>query len=574
MNNRQAASTLDEIAELLDILDESTFRVRAYERAAQVVRGLPQEISTLDREGKLIEVSGIGKGIAERLHELLTTGKMTYLEELKTRVPGSLATLVHVPGLGPKKAKLVYEQLGIATLEELKTAAAQNRLRELPGMGAKSEENIIRGLELLARTGGRLLLSEAVPVADKIIEHLERSPESLDIAEAGSLRRRVETIGDIDILCSTKAPLKIAEAFCGYREVERVLAKGTTKCSILIGGGLRVDLRLVKPDEYGAALQYFTGSKRHNIRLREIAKKRGLKVSEYGVFQTESGRRIAGRSESDVYEALDLPWIDPALREDRGEIEAAKSGNLPNLIMRADIRGDLHVHTRASDGQSNLREMAEVARALKYEYLAISDHALELKIAGGLSMKEFEKQWEAIDRLNREFEGFKILRGVELNIDSNGGVDFPADFLARYDLSTASVHTGFNQDRKRLTERILSAIRNPLVNVIGHPTGRVLGRRDPYDVDIIEIFEAAAKTGTILELNAFPDRLDLNDEYLLEAKKRGCRFAVNTDAHHSGQLEYVRYGVDIARRGWLEKADVINTLPLHELQLLLGENRM
>jgi DNA polymerase (family 10) len=571
LDNHEVASVLLEIAELLDIEGESAFRVRAYERAAQVVRSLPQDINDVDREDKLIEISGIGRGIADRLHELLTTGKMAYFEELKSRIPETMTELVHVSGLGPKKAKLVHDRLGITTLEELKEAVSDKKLRELPGMGAKTEANIMRGIDLLEKTGNRLLLNEAVPAAEKVIDYLQAHPEVSRIDAAGSLRRRQETVGDIDILCATDEPSNVADIFCAYPEVEHVVSKGERKCSVRLHSGLQVDIRLIKPDQYGAALQYFTGSRAHNIHLREIAKKKGLKLSEYGVFDIETGRSVAGETEADVYAALGLAWMEPNLRENKGEIEAAAVGALPELIRLKDIKGDLHVHTRASDGQSSLREMVEFARSLGYKYFAVSDHGVKLHIAGGLSEEDFEKQWREIDELNQEFDDIAILKAAELNIDNEGRVDFPAEFLSRFDVVTASIHAGFNQGIAQLTERMVTAIRNPHINIIGHPTGRILGRREPYALDLGAVFEAAATTGTALELNSFPDRLDLNDGYLLEGKKMGCRFAVNTDAHHSGQLTYMRYGIDIARRGWLEAEDVINTYPVKKLKKWLRE---
>ncbi len=476
MNNLEVADVLGEIAELLEIGGESTFRIRAYGRAAQVIRSLPQDINTLDREGDLTEITGVGKGIAAKLHELLTTGEMEYFEELKAEMPESLAELTHVPGLGPKKAKLVYDELGIADLDDLRQAVSEGQLRSLPGMGVKTEANIARGLELLEHSRGRLLLNEAVPVADAFIDYLQGEPGVGAVEAAGSLRRRQETVGDIDILCATDDPAVVAKRFCSHPEAAQVIARGEKKCSIVLRNGLQVDLRLVRPEEYGAALQYFTGSKAHNIRVREIAVKQGLKLSEYGVFDVSTDRRLAAATEAEVYSALGLPWIDPALREDRGELKAARSGALPGLIRLGDIQGDLHVHTVASDGQSALREMVDFARSLDYSYLAVSDHAFKLRVAGGLSEADFEEQWREVDALNDELDDFHVLKAVELNIDNDGEVDFPDDFLARYDIAIASIHSGFSQDRARLTERMVRAVHNPHIDIIGHPTGGVDGR--------------------------------------------------------------------------------------------------
>lgn len=570
MDNNEIANIIEEIGELLEIEGESPFRIRAYHNAGQVIRGLPQDINDLDEEGRLTAIAGVGQGIADRIHELLSTGKMTYFEELKSRVPESLAQLVQVPGLGPKKAKLVYESLGIETLDQLKKAVAAKKLRNLPGLGARTEENIARGIRQHEEQAGRLLLSQAVPAAENIVNYM-KSPASVEMIDvAGSLRRRQETIGDIDILCATDTPEEAADRFCDYREASSVLAKGPTKCSILLTSGLQIDLRLFKPDEYGSALQYFTGSKAHNIKLRALAKKNGLKLSEYGVFDVKTDRRLAAATEEEVYNLLGLDWIDPVLREDRGEIEAAAAHELPDLIDPADIKGDLHTHTKASDGRSSMLEMAEFARELGYSYLAISDHAFKLRVAGGLAPDEWRREWKELAELNRRWDDFTLLRGVELNIDNEGAVDFPDDFLAEFDVVTASIHSGFNQDKHRLTERMVRAIANPRIHVIGHPTARILGRRPPYQIDLPAIFKAAAEHKTTLELNAFPDRLDLRDDYLIEAKKAGCRFAINTDAHHSGQLSHMRYGIATARRAWLSANDVINTYPLVKLKKVLS----
>jgi DNA polymerase (family 10) len=488
---------------------------------------------------------------------------MAYFEELKGELPGSLAEITHVPGVGPKKAKLIYQELGVTSLAELRQALTDHKLRDLPGMGVKTEANIERGVALLERSQGQLLLNEAVPVAERFINYLGQAPEVLAAEIVGSLRRRQETVGQIELLCSTRKPAVVAERFCSLAEVREVVVCGDRQCIVLLDSGFQVDMRLVAPEEFGAALQYFTGSKAHNLRLQERAEKRGHKIDGSGAFAVEA----------DVYQAIGLPWIDPALREDTGELEAALARELPSLISLEDIRGDLHVHTEASDGQSTLLEMVDYARALGYQYLAISDHAFQLRIAGGLTTAEFEAQWHQISKINGKLDGFQVLRAVELNIDSDGEVDFPAEFLDRYDLVTASIHSGFSQDRRQLTERMLAAIANPHVDVIAHPTGRILGRRDPYDLDLEAVFKAAAATGTALELNAFPDRLDLKDTHLREAHRLGCRFAINTDAHHSGQLTYMRYGVDTARRGWLAPEDVINTYPLDRLQRwLAGEH--
>jgi DNA polymerase (family 10) len=566
MDNLEAADILDDIGDLLEIKGESSFRVQAYHRAAHVIRSLPQDINLIlkQKEG-LRQIKGVGKGLAERLEELLTTGKMSYYQELKSQIPPSLAELIKIQGLGPKKAKLVFDDLGISTVEQLEIAAKNHKLAKLPGFGLKTEENILRGIALYQQKSNRLLLNQAMPVAEKVIEQLKKLKEVQEISAAGSLRRWQETIGDVDILVGTDNPKPVGEAFCLLPDVKSVLGKGETKCSVVFHNGLQIDLRLVKTEEFGSALQYFTGSKAHNIHLREIAKKRGLKLSEYGVFTISSGKRLASRTEKEVYQALGLPYIEPVLRENKGEIEAAQSGKLPNLIKLSDIKGDLHVHTQESDGQSSLEELASFAKTLGYQYLGLSDHAEKLKVAHGLDKNRFLRQWQQIDNFNKANQDLYLLKAVELNIDNYGLTDFDDEFLSQFDIVTASIHTGFNQNKDEITARIISAIRNPHIDIIGHPTGRIIDRRSPYPVDLPKIFAEAAKTKTILELNAFPDRLDLNDDQLREASRMGIKFAINTDAHHYGQLAYIRYGLATAQRGWIEPDMVINTWQLEKL---------
>lgn len=570
MDNSEVAALLSDIGDMLEIIGESSFRVGAYRRVANVISAWPQDINEVRlKKNGLTAIPGIGKGIAEKLTELLDTGKMTYYEELKTKLPSSLVELIHIQGVGPKKAKLIYDELGVKSIDELETALQEHRVKDLPGLGVKTEDNIARGVELYKQQSGRLLLSQAIPVAEKIVDYLHNYPEVKEVSMAGSLRRWRETIGDIDILAATDKSGVVADKFCDYPDVVSVLAQGDTKCSVLLHNGLQIDLRLIKPECFGSALQYFTGSKAHNIHLREIAKKRGQKLSEYGLFNVADNKLLAGATETDIYNELGLPYIAPVLREDKGELEAAAAGKLPNLIKLSDIQGDLHVHTQDSDGQSSLEEMADFARKLGYRYLAISDHAQTLKVAHGLDLKRFEKQWARIAKLNQQWEKFTLLTAVELNINSEGKTDFPDEVLARFDIVAASIHTGFNQSKEEITARTMAAMENPHIDIICHPTGRILGRRPPYAIDLIQLFAAAKRTGAILELNSFPDRLDLNDDQLREAKRLGVKFAISTDAHHFGHLANMRYGLHTARRGWLTAADVINTLPVDSLLKLL-----
>ncbi len=570
MENKEISDILDDIGDMLEIMGESRFRYLAYHRASQVIRSLPKDLTQVRNDSGLTSIKGIGSGIAEKLTELLDTGRMGYFEELKKSLPGSLTEIIHIQGIGPKKAKLFYDELGIETIEQLEIAVAHEKIQELPGMGVKTEENIERGLEIYRGYEGRLLLDQAVPIAEHIIDYLNKSGLVENINMAGSLRRWQETIGDIDILAAADQKSRVADKFCSYPDTSAILAKGSTKCSILLHSGLQVDLRIIEPEHYGAALQYFTGSKAHNIHIRETAKKKGFKLSEYGLFRIDDEKSIAAKTENDIYKALGMTLMEPELREDKGELGAAEKGNLPQLVKLTDIRGDLHIHTKASDGQSSLEEIAKSCRMLGYEYACITDHAFDLKVAHGLDTQRFEDQWRKIDELNSSFKDFTLLKGVELNIDNKGNVDFDEDFLSRYDVVLASIHMGFNQDKEQITDRSIAAMENPHIDMICHPTGRILGRRPPYSIDMDKLIKAAARTGTILELNSFPDRLDLNDDHLRAAKQVGAKISINTDAHHFYHLSFMRYGLHTARRGWLEKKDVINTTDLKELKILLN----
>jgi len=569
VDNQDVAAILEEIADLLDIEGESLFKVQAYRRAANGVRSLADDISEVCREGSLQKISGIGKGIAEKIKELLVTGEIEYFEELKEKIPPSLVELVQIPSLGPKKAKVLYEKLNIQTVDDLLDMVNEHKVAPIKGFGPKAEENILKGIKLLRKSRERILLSEAYPLAEKIIAELKKSPFVIRADMAGSLRRMKETIGDIDILASADDPIKVSNYFCELEMVDRVLAGGDTKASIIAKNGLQVDLRVVVQDQYGSALQYFTGSKEHNIHLRDIAKKEGLKINEYGLYSIDPEKRIGGYTEEEIYEYLQMQYIPPVMREDKGEIELAKQRKLPKLIEIRDIKGDLHVHSSWSDGYDEIKEMAGTAKEVGYSYIAICDHAENLKVAGGLSRTEVADRKREIDRINDEMNDFTVLNGIELNIDSNGKLDYDDEFLETFDVVVASIHAGFNQPEDQITKRTIEAIKNPHVNIIAHPTGRILGRRPPYAINLRSVFKAAAETGTILELNSYPDRLDLNDDYLREAKEQGVRIAINTDAHSKAHLKYVMYGVATAQRGWLEARDVVNTYMIEELHNML-----
>ncbi|WP_287153868.1 DNA polymerase/3'-5' exonuclease PolX [Candidatus Solincola tengchongensis] len=565
---------LEELAELSDIKGEVRFKVNAYHRAAEVVREVGEEILQAEDVKELRKYKGIGEGIAKKILEFKRTGTISKLEELKEEIPVELISLLQVPNLGPRRAKLVYDELGVRTIEELKEAAEAHKLAELHGLGPKAEQNILEGIRHLQTTTGRLPVHRAHRIQEEIIGLLGERMPGLAMSPAGSLRRMKETIGDIDILVASREPGKVMEAFCSLPLVERVLLHGDTKSSVLTTDGLQVDLRVVAPEEYGAALQYFTGSKPHNVRVREIAKKAGKKVSEYGVFRVKDNRRLAGADEEEVYAVLGMDCPPPELRENRGEVEAALEHRLPTLVSMEDIRGDLHVHTNASDGITDLLEMRAAAEALGYRYLAITDHAQNLKVANGLDRERLLRQVEEIEKLNsRKDSPVLLLAGTELNVGNKGEVDYDPEVLSRLDVVIAAVHGGFRQPKEQMTRRILEAIRNPHVKIVAHPTGRLIGQRPPYEVDLRKVMEVAAETGTALELNAFPDRLDLNDENLMEARSWGVMIALGTDAHRREHLSFMFYGVATARRGWLGPEHVLNAMEPEELLRWLWAGR-
>lgn len=556
----------EEMAELSDIKGEVRFKVNAYHRAAELVREHGEELLRLDDLKELRKYKGIGEGIAKKILEFKRTGTISKLEELKEEIPVELISLLQVPNLGPKRAKLVYDELGVRTIEELQEAAEAHRLAELYGLGPKAEQNILEGIRHLRTTSGRLPLHQAHRIQQEIVAQLRERIPGLVLSPAGSLRRMKETIGDIDILASAQDPAPVMEAFCTLPGVDRVLLRGDTKSSVQTVDGLQVDLRVVLPKEYGAALQYFTGSKEHNVRVREIAKKAGKKINEYGVFRVKDKRRLAGATEEEVYRILGMACPPPELRENRGEVEAALEDMLPDLVELSDIRGDLHVHTEASDGIASLEEIRAAAEALGYRYLAITDHARNLRVANGLDRERLLRQVEEIRRLNAKGDSpVTLLSGSELNIGNEGELDYDEEVLARLDVVIASVHGGFRQSREQVTRRILAAVRNPHVKIVAHPTGRLIGQRAPYEVDLAAVMREAQETGTALELNAFPDRLDLNDENLMEARKLNLMVAIGTDAHRREHLAFMYYGVATARRGWLGREHVLNTMEVEEL---------
>ena len=563
MKHKELADLFEKMADILEFKDENPFKISAYRKASRILGDLTEDIGEVAGRGELKKIPGIGEGMAQKIEEYLKTGKVSKFEEVRKEVPDELIAIMGIPGMGPKTLALIHKERGVGNLSQLEKAVEDGSLIDLPGMGEKKVENIRRGIQLLQQSKGRMNLGMAFPVAKRIVETLRERTGSEKIEWAGSLRRMRENIGDIDILATGPDHEKIVHAFTHLSEVKEVLASGETKASILVEGGLQVDLRVVEEGSYGAALQYFTGSKGHNIHLRGIARARGIKINEYGVFKGE--KKIGGKEEKDVYKALGMVWIEPELREDRGEIEAAQEKNLPKLIVESEVKGDLHVHSNWSDGTSSIEEVARTAQGRGYQYVAICDHSKSLKITHGLDESRLLKQMEEIDRLNEKMKGFQVLKGTEVDILSDGRLDLSDNALEKLDFVVASVHSGFKQDKERMTKRIIKALENPYVHVLGHPTGRLLGARDPYEVEMGEMMEAAKKYGKALEINAYFERLDLDDIHCRKAKEMSIRVAIGTDTHHLDQMWMMSLGVAVARRGWLEAQNVLNTLPLKEI---------
>ncbi len=564
--NKELAKVLNRIADFLELKGELIYKINAYRRAARAIESLSEDIAEIYEKGDIYKIPGVGERIAKKIEEFIKTGTISKYEELRREFPEELAELLDVPYLGPKTLKLAYERLGVRSLEDLKRVIEDGSLAKLPGMGPKKVENIKKGLQLYLKGSDRMLLGEALELAEYVVSQLESYCERIQYA--GSLRRMKETVGDIDILAVGDAGV-IMDRFVKMDRVSEVIAKGTTKSSVLIGTR-QVDLRVVKKDQWGAALQYFTGSKEHNVHLREIAKEKGLKINEYGVFEVGSGKRIAGEREEEVYEVLGLQFVPPELREDRGEVEAALKGELPEIVPYDGIRGDFHVHSNWSDGGFSIEEIAEAAKKMGLRFVAITDHSKSVKIAHGLDEERLLEQIEEIERLNRKFKGFTILKGIEVDILPDGSLDLSDDVLSRLDWVVASVHSRFNEDA---TERIIAAMHNPYVTCIGHPSGRMLFQRDGYPVDWDRVFEEAVRTGTCLEINAHQDRLDLNDVLVKRAKEFGVKFAIGTDTHHIGQFWMLRLGVGVARRGWLTKEDVLNYWDLRRIKAFINRKR-
>jgi DNA polymerase (family X) len=569
MTNQDLAKIFYEISYYLQA-HEVAFKPSAYRRASYVLEKLEEDIQDVYKKGgvkELEKIPSIGKNIAKKIEEYLTTGKIKYHQGIKNKFPLNLKEIIKVEGLGPKKAKILFEKLKIKNLKDLEKKARTGKIRDLTGFGLKTEENILKGIAFLKKSKGRFLLSEILPKAEEIKNNLKQLKEVQKISSAGSVRRKQETIGDIDILVVSKNPKKIMDFFVSQPEVVKIWGKGLKKSSIRTRNGFDLDIRVVPEKSYGAALQYFTGSKEHNIILRRIALEKGFKLNEYGVFKKQ--KYIAGKTEESVYKILGLQWIYPEIRENRGEIQASLKGDLPKLIELEDIKGDLHCHSNWNGGQNSIKAMANMAISLGYAYLGISDHTKFLRIENGLNEKQLIRQRQEIDKLNLEFEArnskFRILHGCETNILNDGSVDIKESILKRMDYVIAGVHSSFKMPKEKMTKRIITAIENPHIDIIAHPTGRLLGKRDAYSLDMENILDKAKETNTILEINSSPKRLDLNDIYIKRAIALEVRLIINSDAHEANQMKYMEFGVYQARRGWAENKNIINTFSLQKL---------
>jgi DNA polymerase (family 10) len=570
IHNSDIADVFNETADLLEIQGGNSFRIRAYRNAARTMQSLSKSVVELiSHDGDLTGYPGIGKDLAGKIQEIVETGSFSLLEDLKKQVPQELSQLMKISGLGAKRVAKVYKELEISTPEQLKEAINSGRVRELEGFGKKTEQNILEEIERLEKEQTkRKKLTVAEEIAEPLMKYLKKADGIKDICIAGSFRRRKETVKDLDILVTCKRGSNIMDHFTGYEDVQKVVSKGKTRSTVLLRSNFQVDLRVVQQLSYGAALVYFTGSKEHNIAIRKIGIKKNYKLNEYGVFKGK--KRVAGKTESEVYKKLSLSYIEPELRENRGEVEAAQKGKLPKLITLEDIKGDLHVHSKYTDGHNTIEEMALAAKKTGYKYIAITDHSQHVTVAGGLKARDLRKQLEEIDKINEKLKGITILKGTEVDILEDGSLDLPEEIIKELDLRVCSVHYKFNLSGKKQTERIIKAMDNPYFNILAHPTGRLINERDPYEMDMEQIIKAAKEKKCLLEINAHPDRLDLNDIYCKMAKDAGVKVAISTDAHQTEHLNYMRFGIGQARRGWMESEDVVNTKSVKQLKKLLS----
>ncbi len=569
MHNAAIARKFHELADLLEIQGANPFRVRAYRNAASIVEGSSRPLEDRVAEGEdLSAIKGIGEDLAGQIKELVETGDLSQLQTMQKDVPEQLSELMRLDQLGPKRTRAIHDALGVSSLKELKEAAEAGKLRELSGFGAKTEKKILEEVDKLSDREHRTRLGEAEQVAAPLVAYLDELDEVSQIEVAGSYRRRKETVGDLDILVASANSAPVMERFTRHPEVAEVVSQGKTRATVYLKSGLQVDLRVVKAASFGAALHYFTGSKAHNVAIRKMALENKLKINEYGVYRGR--KRVAGKTETEVFEQVGLPWIPPELRENKGEIEAAREDRLPDLVEEKDIRGDLHMHTSATDGRNSLREMAEEAKRLGYDYIAITDHSKRLTMANGLDAKRLRQQMAAIDKLNDELDGIRVLKGIEVDILEDGKLDLPDEVLDELDIMVGSIHSKFELSKKKQTERVLRAMDNPRFNILGHPTGRLINEREAYQIDLEAVIEAAAERGCCLELNAQPSRLDLAGRYAGMLREAGVLGAVSTDAHATDHLGFMHLGMAQARRGWMEKKHLINTRTLKQLQKILA----
>jgi DNA polymerase (family X) len=571
MRNHEVADLLFKIADGLDLSGGPFFKIRAYRRAARAIKDLSEDIKKIYKEGNLTDIEGVGRGIAKKIEEYLETGKMRKLEEISKNVPESLFSLLQIRDLGPRTIYILNKELGIKNLKDLKKAIKNGSFSEIEGLGDKKAKKILENIKFYEKNTGknrRFTLGEVIPLAENIVKKLENLESAKRVSTAGSLRRRKETVGDIDILVETTKPAKVIEKFTSFPEIEKVMESGETKVSVILKGiGIQMDLRLLPPESYGAALIYFTGSKDHNVKIRGLGVKKGLKINEYGVFKKE--KRIAGKTEEEIYNLLGMDFIPAELREDRGEVELSIEGNLPDIIKYDDIKGNLHTHTKYSDGKNSIKELVSFAKNFGYSYIGITDHSSSASYANGLKEDDLKKQIEEIDRINETLDNFKILKGTESDISSNGGLDFKDKLLKELDFVIGAIHTGFS---KNVTERMERALENPYLTILAHPTGRLISSRTGYEVDIDRVIEKAKEEGKILEINAFYDRLDLDEFKAKEANKKGVKLCINTDAHNTDMFRWMDLGVGIARRAWIGSKAIVNTYELDELLKIFKKN--
>ena len=569
MENIDYANIFEEIANLLEIEGANPFRIRAYQNAARTLETMTQSVESLLQSGdkSLTEIPGIGKDLAAKIVEIHQTGELQFLKDLRARVPPTLLEILRIPGLGAKRIHQLWQTLGITSADQLKKSIKSGKLDGLRGFGEAMKTSILKGIEEVQSRVGRFRIVDADHYVQALLTFLKSAKGVVALEAAGSYRRRCETVGDLDILATISGHSNMMTHFVDFPEVKEVLAQGSTKSSVRLYSGLQVDLRLLDQESYGAAMHYFTGSKAHNIAIRGIGHNQGLKINEYGVFRGDD--RVGGKTEEEVFHSVRLSWIPPELRENRGEVEAATSGRLPKLVELKDIKGDLQMHTKYSDGQNTLSEMIEACARYGYQYMALTDHSQAVRIAGGLKPDEFKKQFKEIDRLQKRFPEIRVLKSAEVDILADGSLDLEDKILEQMDVVLVSVHSKFNLTKAEMTRRIIRAMRHPRVNILGHPTGRLINQREPYLLDIEEVVRTAKGEGVLLEANAHPERLDLQDYHLQLAKQAGVKIVISTDSHRSSDLNYMRYGVDQARRGWLEKSDVANTLPLNQFLKLI-----